>query len=83
LNFSSSGNKKTIGKILFTKADRISTLMTDEAVVYPAVGAHFADHQTVNHSAYEYARGTASTNTVEGFFSIFQTRHEGCLSALL
>jgi hypothetical protein len=57
--------------------------MTDEAVVYPAVGAHFADHQTVNHSAYEYARGTASTNTVEGFFSIFQTRHEGCLSALL
>lgn len=37
-------NKKTVSKILFTNADRKSTLMTDEHSVYPAVGAHFADH---------------------------------------
>lgn len=65
-------DKATIRKVLFTNADRKSTLMTDEAVVYPAAGANFADHQTVNHSQYEYARGTASTNTVEGYFSIFK-----------
>jgi hypothetical protein len=35
-------NKKTVQKILFTNADRKSTLMTDEHVVYPAAGAHFA-----------------------------------------
>jgi hypothetical protein len=65
-------DKATIRKVLFTNADRKSTLMTDEASVYPAAGANFADHQTVNHSQYEYARGAASTNTVEGYFSIFK-----------
>ena len=65
-------DKATIRKVLFTNADRKSTLMTDEHSVYPSVGANFADHQTVNHSQYEYARGTTSTNTVEGYFSIFK-----------
>jgi hypothetical protein len=72
-----SVNKKTVSKILFTNADRKSTLMTDEAAFYKAPGAHFADHQSVNHSEYEYARGTASTNTVEGFFSIFKRGMKG------
>ena len=72
-----SVNKTTIRKVLFTNADRKSTLMTDEATVYPAAGAHFADHQTVNHSEYEYARGNASTNTVEGYFSIFKRGMKG------
>jgi transposase-like protein len=67
-----SVNKKTIRKILFTNADRKSTLMTDEHVVYPGAGANFADHQTVNHGKKEYARGTTSTNTIEGVFSIFK-----------
>jgi hypothetical protein len=70
-------NKETLGKILFTNADRASTLMTDEHSAYQAPGAHFADHQTVNHSEYEYARGTASTNTVEGYFSIFKRGMKG------
>jgi transposase-like protein len=70
-------NKKTVQKILFTNADRKSTLMTDEHVVYPSAGAHFADHQTVNHSQKEYARGAASTNTVEGYFSIFKRGMKG------
>jgi len=65
-------DKKTVREILFTNADRKSTLMTDEHTVYPATGAHFEDHQTVNHSAKEYARGATSTNTVEGYFSIFK-----------
>jgi hypothetical protein len=73
----SNVTKATVGKILFTNADRKSVLMTDEAGVYPSVGAHFADHQTVNHSQYEYARGTASTNTVEGYFSIFKRGMKG------
>jgi hypothetical protein len=67
-----SVDKKTVRKILFTNADRKSTLMTDEASVYTNTGANFADHQTVNHSQYEYSRGAASTNTIEGVFSIFK-----------
>jgi hypothetical protein len=65
-------NKATIRKVLFTNADRKSTLMTDEANVYSAAGANFADHQTVNHGQREYARGPVSTNTIEGVFSIFK-----------
>jgi hypothetical protein len=67
-----SVDKKTVRKILFTNADRKSTLMTDEHGVYPSTGAHFANHETVNHSKYEYARGPVSTNTIEGVFSIFK-----------
>jgi hypothetical protein len=73
----SNVTKATVGKILFTNADRKSVLMTDEHSVYPSVGAHFADHQTVNHSKYEYARGNTSTNTVEGYFSIFKRGMKG------
>jgi len=35
-------------------------------------GKGFADHQTVNHSAGEYVRGDAYTNTIEGVFSVFK-----------
>jgi transposase-like protein len=70
-------NKKTLAHVLFTNVDRKSTLMTDEHSAYPAAGAHFADHQTVNHSQYEYVRGTTTTNTVEGFFSIFKRGMKG------
>ncbi len=58
-------------------ADTKSVLMTDELGSYRRIGRRFARHKTVNHSAEEYARrlddGTkASTNTVEGYFSIFK-----------
>jgi hypothetical protein len=72
-----SVDKKTVRKILFTNADRKSRLMTDEAGIYPSTGAHYADHQTVNHSKYEYARGDVSTNTVEGYFGIFKRGMKG------
>ena len=70
-------DKKTVRNVLFRNADRKSVLMTDEASVYPAIGAHYADHHTVNHSKKEYARGRVSTNTVEGFFSIFKRGMKG------
>ncbi|MGQ0742420.1 MAG: IS1595 family transposase [Alphaproteobacteria bacterium] len=70
-------NKKTIRKVLFDHADKQSTLMTDEHVVYPATGAHFRQHYTVRHSAEEYVRGVVSTNTVEGYFSVFKRGMKG------
>jgi transposase-like protein len=50
--------------------DRKSRLMTDESGIYTKAG--YADHHTVNHAMGEYARGDVTTNTVEGFFSIFK-----------
>ena len=49
-----------------------STLNTDEAQHYKALGRNFADHQAVSHGSGEYARGETTTNTVEGFFGIFK-----------
>jgi transposase-like protein len=62
---------------VFGNADTKSVLMTDELGTYRRIGKRFARHETVNHSEEEYARklgdGTkASTNTVEGYFSIFK-----------
>ena len=62
---------------LVTNVDRKSNLMTDESNVYSGVGQEFASHDTVNHSIREYGRGEISTNTVEGFFSIFKRGMKG------
>jgi transposase-like protein len=47
-------------------------LMTDESSLYPAIGKHMKAHDAVKHSNNEYVRGTAHTNTVEGFFSLLK-----------
>jgi hypothetical protein len=54
---------------------------------YKAPGREYADHETVNHSAKEYSRKgrrgrTVTTNTVEGYFSVFKTRDDRRLPAL-
>lgn len=65
-------NSNVVQRVLFTYAHPKSVLNTDEAGHYKSVGVHFAGHHTVNHSKAEYARGRTTTNTVEGFFSIFK-----------
>jgi len=45
--------------------------------IFPLVGEEFATHETVNHSAKEYARGDVTTNTVEGFFGAFKRGMNG------
>jgi transposase-like protein len=58
--------------IIARHAHRDSRFMTDEAPVYSYIGRGFTDHQTVNHSAKEYFRDEAYTNTAEGYFSILK-----------
>lgn len=52
-------------------------LHTDESKMYFRVGKEFAKHETVSHAQKEYARGDVTTNTVEGFFSIFKRGMRG------
>jgi transposase-like protein len=56
---------------------RESDLMTDEARHYVGVGQEFNSHGAVHHAAKEYARGEISTNTVEGYYSIFKRGMKG------
>lgn len=49
-----------------------ATIITDELPAYRGAAVHFVDHQKVEHGTGEYVRGTAHTNTVEGFFSLLK-----------
>lgn len=64
--------------IVFANVDRETYIMTDEASHYRAQFRHiFLGHGRVNHSRGEYARGRVSTNTIEGYFSIFKRGMKG------
>ncbi len=63
---------KTLKPYLQAHVDPEAHLMTDDAGQYRIIGPEFAKHDTVNHSAGEYVRGNAHTNSAEGFFSIFK-----------
>jgi transposase-like protein len=65
-------NAATLRPILKAQIDPASWLMTDESSVYRSIGKEFKYHFTVEHGAGEYVRGSAHTNTLEGFFSIFK-----------
>jgi hypothetical protein len=54
-----------------------SRLHTDESKLYHRVGKEFAAHETVTHTAREYARDDVTTNSVEGYFSIFKRGMRG------
>lgn len=62
-------NAKNVKALLLANVEPGSRLMTDESALYTTVGKPFVDHQTVNHTDYEYARGEAHINTAESFFS--------------
>ena len=72
-----SVSRPTVEAIVMKNVAHESRLMTDEAPYYPAIGTRFAGHESVNHSADEWARGAAHTNTLEGFFSIFKRGMRG------
>jgi transposase-like protein len=67
--------------ILRENVARESRVNTDEAKSYYDVGKVFAGHDTVNHGRDEYVRREAgkliTTNTVEGFYSIFKRGMKG------
>jgi transposase-like protein len=67
----------TLVPILRANIKRETTLLTDQASWYKTVGKEYAAHGSVDHSKKEYARGEISTNTVEGYFSIFKRGMKG------
>lgn len=69
----------TIGElrpIIHANVAREAAIMTDQASWYPDIASTFTSHDTVNHARDEYVRREGekliTTNTVEGFYSIFK-----------
>lgn len=62
----------TVRSAIVMNVHRASTLMTDEANVYMAVGREFADHQHTLHASRKFGKGEKHSNTAENFFSILK-----------
>jgi transposase-like protein len=75
--FNDRFDAENVAKLLYTRIDRKSRLITDEAQSYKPVGRQFARHEYVSHARDEYVRGDVTTNTVEGFFGIFKRGMRG------
>jgi len=65
-------NKENVMAIVNENVLKETRLHTDESKLYWGAEKHFASHETVKHSAHEYARGDVHTNSAEGYFSIFK-----------
>ncbi len=72
---------KDVTPILQENIAKEAHVMTDQAGMYYYLGDHFRTHDTVNHAKDEYARKengvTITTNTIEGYFSIFKRGMKG------
>lgn len=65
-------NGETLKSVLHGNISPSANLMTDDFSIYRKIAKRFASHESVNHSAGEYSRGNAHTNTVEGYFSLLK-----------
>ena len=70
-------DQATVGKIVVNNIARESMLNTDESRLYDGSLIHVAGHETVKHTAGEYARDDVTTNSVEGYFSVFKRGMRG------
>jgi len=59
-----------VGRHLRNLVHEDSRLVTDKAQHYKFRG--FAQHESVDHSKFEWTRGDVHTNTLEGFFSVLK-----------
>jgi transposase-like protein len=70
-------DQATVHGIVVANVDRETRLHTDESRLYSLAPYAFLKHETVKHTAKEYVRGDVTTNSVEGYFSIFKRGMKG------
>jgi transposase-like protein len=70
-------DQNTVSKLMRENVAKETRVHTDESKIYNIVPWQFAKHETVKHSDKEYVRGDVTTNTVEGYFSIFKRGMKG------
>ena len=70
-------NKENVAALVSQNVAIESALYTDESRLYHGVGATFAAHESVKHSAGEYVRGDVHSNSIENYFSVFKRGMRG------
>jgi transposase-like protein len=63
---------RNVRSVVYKHLHDASRLVTDGSNVYRFIMPTKAQHESVDHSKFEWARGDVHTNTLEGFFSIFK-----------
>jgi transposase-like protein len=63
---------KNLKEIIRNNVDETSTIVTDEFKSYQGLDKEYPYHYVINHGEKEYVNGIASTNTIEGYFSILK-----------
>ena len=64
--------RETLEPILAANIRKDATLVTDGWHPYKKIGSNYKLHVIVNHAADEWTSGEFSSNTIEGFWSIFK-----------
>jgi len=78
-----SSNRSKVVTPLIRRNVKIGTeIMTDEWGAYSNLKKNKYKHQTVNHKAKEYVRGSVHTNTIEGFWSQLKRSINGTYHAV-
>jgi transposase-like protein len=72
-----NADQNTVHAIMKANITKETRVHTDESLIYNIAPLHFKKHETVKHSAKEYVRDDVTTNTVEGYFSIFKRGMKG------
>lgn len=63
---------ENLKQALSENVTKYARIMTDEFNAYRRATVDYQGHETVNHSAGEYVRGDAYTNTMESYFSLLK-----------
>lgn len=69
-------NRRNVLPIVRKNLDEEARVITDDSGIYKNLDTEYM-HAFVVHSKGEYARGEITTNTVEGYFSIFKRGMKG------
>jgi transposase-like protein len=65
-------NSETLHRVIHENVEAGSILITDEHAGYAGLNGLFFSHETVNHSAGEFARGFANTNSIESVWALLK-----------
>lgn len=77
-----SAGVRVLMPIIQGNVEAKAVIYSDEARVYKTLNKRGYSHTTVNHSKLEYVRGTAHTNTIEGFWSQLKRSIDGTYHAV-
>ena len=74
--------RSTVMPLIQKNVTKKAIIYTDEYPVYDTIDKLGYRHEEVNHSAGQYANGNASTNTIEGFWSLVKRGINGVYHAV-